>query len=168
MLILMIGIPGSGKTTLRNKITSGMTLICPDDFIGYTKRDPWTPRAAREAWRKADILLKECLQKGEELIVFDATFVNPKKRSKYIRMAQKYNTDIAAIYCQVPLSVAIQRNASRDFARQVPEDTIKSMNGRLKPPQKEEGFKYVLTFDSETNKLKGDILPRVKAFLEAK
>jgi len=158
VLVLMIGIPGSGKTTLRSKIRSDV-LICPDDLIGYTKENPWTPQVARNAWRESDRALKEALINKEGLIVFDATFVGRKKRSKYIRMAQKYGAEVVALYCRVSFNEAIRRNASREPSRKVPDMVMKGMYGRLEVPEMEEGFKYVLTFDSETSKLDDGILP---------
>lgn len=155
MLILMIGIPGSGKTTLRSKIFPQPLFICPDDLIGYTEKNPWTPRAAQNAWKESDQKLKEALVDKDKIIVFDATFVNPKKRKKYIDIAHQYDHEIMALFCTVQYKVAIQRNASRSEARKVPKTTMENMYDRLIPPDFSEGFDYVLTFNSELNNLKG-------------
>ena len=153
VLVLMVGIPGSGKTTLRNNLDYNATVISPDDFIGYTKDNPWTPKAAKDAWRKSDLLLKEALIRKDELIIFDATFVGSKKRSKYIGMAKKYDADVIAVYCKTPFEVALERNNTRESSRKISKFVMDSMLGRLEPPVVDEGFKYILTFETDTYNL---------------
>jgi predicted kinase len=151
-LILMVGIPGSGKTTLRDKIKDAV-VICPDEHIGYTKEKPWTFGAVKAAWKIADSLLKTAISESEEVIIFDATMVAPKRRRKYINIAEENGLTPIAIYCRVSLKVALERNGQREEFRKVPEFQIVKMHKSLTPPTIEEGFKKVLTFDSVDNKL---------------
>ena len=58
-LILMVGVPGSGKTTARNSMFPDIPVICPDELIGYTKEKPWTPAAAKYAWVESDKMLNK-------------------------------------------------------------------------------------------------------------
>jgi len=152
-LILMVGIPASGKTTIRNKLFPRAEIISPDDYIGYTKQNPWTPQKARKAWKKADALLLEAFKRKDDVIIFDATFVSPKRRRKYIGMANRNDFKVIATYCPISVDVAIERNASREEFRQVPKFVINRMFFDLVPPSIEEGFDKVLTFDSVSNKL---------------
>lgn len=145
-LILMCGIPASGKTTVRNREFQDATVICPDDMIGYTKESPWTPQAAKSAWKNADRLLYEAIARGDETIVFDATMVSPKRRRKYVDIARKANMEVKAAYCRVDLDTALERNAARDESRRVPRVVIQRMLDNLQPPEKEEGFDDILTF----------------------
>jgi predicted kinase len=152
-LVLAIGIPASGKTTAIAKLYKGATIVSPDNFIGYTKQDPWTPEAAKKAWKAADKLLKEELEKKTEVIVFDATLVRPKARKKYIKLAEKYNFIPVALHCSVPLKIAQDRNLKREASRKVPKFILFNMNKNLTPPSHEEGFKKILTFDTNEDKL---------------
>lgn len=145
-LFLMVGVPGSGKSTLIESAFPGATVICPDSKIGYTKEKPWTPQAARWAWNEAAAELAEALKRGDETIVFDATLVAPKKRKHYVQLARQHKISIAAIYCS-NTDLARQRNESRDPFRRVPAETFNRMAGSLVAPSKEEGFDFVVEYD---------------------
>ena len=151
--IICCGIPGSGKSTAVSTLYPNATLISPDSFIGYTKENPWTTRAARQAWKKADALLNEAFERGDELIVFDATFPKIKKRKKYINRGIQSGYSVYALYCPVPLKISLARNLLREKFRKVPEWIVENMNSNLQVPTKLEGFEKVLTFNSVTNKL---------------
>jgi len=151
ILFLLSGPPASGKTTLRNRMFPKAMVICPDELIGYTKENPWTPKAARSAWSESDRKLKEALQGDVPLTVFDATFVSVKKRKKYVNLAIKNNVMPMIIYCMASINTALTRNASRQKSRQVPGFVMKRMFSLFAAPTKEEGFDLVLSFNSETN-----------------
>jgi predicted kinase len=155
-IILLSGPPASGKTTLRNRIIKMGTIISPDDYIGYTKENPWTPRAARDAWQKADGLLVTAIERGDNIIVFDATFVSPKKRRKYIKMGKKVGATLICIYCSVLEKTMIERNAARNDFRKVPTSVINKMASSYVPPKKEEGFDFVVEYNSECDEFNGD------------
>lgn len=152
-LILAIGIPASGKTTIISKMYADALVISPDKFIGYTKQDPWTPQVAKRAWAKADSLLIAALKRGTDLIIFDATFVKPHVRAKYIGLANQHDFVPIALHCTVPLKIAQARNLERDQFRQVPRFIVQNMHNNLILPSHGEGFKKILTYDSEKDKL---------------
>lgn len=151
--IILVGIPGSGKSTAVSILYPDSTKISPDSFIGYTEDSPWTPGAARAAWKKADSLLDEAFDRGDETITFDATFPKSKKRKKYIKKAIEKDYEVVALYCPCPLKVSIARNLDRERFRAVPKWIIENMNNNLEVPTIEEGFTKILTFNSITNKL---------------
>lgn len=153
-LILLVGVPASGKSTFRDTFFPEAAIVNPDSFIGYTKENPWTSVGAMIAWKKSDELLIEYISQCEEKIVFDATFITPKRRKKYIKIAKQNNIKVSAIYLEIPLKVAKERNAKRDPYRTVPEKTIIEMYEKLVPPAKEEGFDEVFLYNFETKKLK--------------
>ena len=150
----MVGIPCAGKTTAIVKFYPEATIISPDNHIGYTEENPWTTIAVRYAWKKADKLLDEAFVAENELIVFDATFIKPKRRRKYIDKAKKNNYEVVALYCQVLYKVAIDRNNERSKFRAVPRFVIDRMSKDLEPPTKEEGFNKIIIFNSVTNELR--------------
>jgi predicted kinase len=158
ILILLSGPPASGKTTLRNRIIKRGTIISPDDYIGYTKGKPWTPKIAKEAWRKADMLLAESLSRGDRVIVFDATFVSPKKRRKYIRLGRNTGATVVCIYCSASKKTIVERNDKRSDFRKVPNFIVDKMSDSFIIPEKEEGFDFVVKYDSEYDEFSGDFV----------
>lgn len=167
-LFLLSGLPASGKSTLRSKMFPRATVICPDDFIGYTKENPWTPNAARAAWKKATEKLKEVLDRGDQLVVFDATFVSVKARKKYIKIAIEREVAPMIIYCTASLDTVLTRNASRAESRRVPKFVIDRMANNFEVPTLEEGFEVIISFNSETNEadvVEGKLPPNVEGEL---
>jgi predicted kinase len=146
ILFLMVGVPGSGKSTLIESAFSGATVICPDSKIGYTRESPWTPQAAKRAWDEARHALDRALKGKDRMIVFDATLVSTKKRKHYIQLARQYGIKIAAVYCS-NTKVAKERNEIRDEFRRVPAETFDRMVGNLVAPTEEEGFDFIVEYD---------------------
>lgn len=155
-LILLSGVPASGKTTLRNKVSEG-TVISPDDNIGYTEDSPWTPELAKTAWKKANCALSESIDRGDNIIIFDATLVSPKVRKKYIDIGRKNSIKLVSICCLASKEQITKRNANRDKFRKVPRNVIDRMMDNLVYPSKEEGFDYVVFYNSENNRFSGDV-----------
>jgi len=164
-LILMMGIPASGKSTAIAKFFPTATIVCPDSHIGYTEDNPWSPQSARRAWAMADDQLKAALKRKDKIIVFDATFVKPKVRKKYITLGNQYGFDVLAFHCIVSIKTAQDRNIERDKFRRVPRFIIQNMENNFISPSLDEGFKNILTFDSVSNKLKAKLSKAEKEFL---
>jgi predicted kinase len=149
--IITIGIAGAGKSTAIKNHFPSATVISPDSFIGYNDKDPWSFSSVKNAWKKADAILVEALGRGDEEVIFDATFPKVKKRRKYIEKAKSFGYEVVALYCPIPLKIALARNESRDKFRAVPKMVIEDMNRNLAEPKMEEGFVKILTFNSVMN-----------------
>ena len=166
-LILLSGPPASGKTTLRNRLIKSGTIISPDNYIGYNRSNPWTPKVAKFAWKKADELLLESLKRGDSIIVFDATLVNFKRRKKYIELGKKFGATVICMYCSASKHLILKRNDARDEFRKVPEVVMGRMIGSFVSPDKEEGFDFIVHYDSEYDRFDGDV-KKVMDLIEGK
>jgi len=71
----------------------------------------------------------------------DATNLTPQERQGWIKLAKDYGYEVQAVLFDVPLEVCMERNRRRD--RVVPEEAMRRMAGKLKPPAFEEGFSKI-------------------------
>ena len=56
-------------------------------------------------------------------------------------MAERYGCDVEALFFDVPLAVCLERNRKR--ARVVPEEALRAMAAKLRPPKLDEGFSRI-------------------------
>lgn len=142
----MTGVPGSGKTTLIKEFFKGATIVRPDDWIGYTTEDPWTPAKAKTAWKNADEKLNQAIKNKDKEIVFDATLTSVKARKRF-HANKKQVQAVVSIFCNTSFDLAKQRNDEREKSRQVPKDTLIRMASQLETPTTEECFNEVIEYD---------------------
>ncbi len=149
-VILGIGLPGSGKTTVLKPFAKeySYTYICPDDIREEMTGDAADQSKNREVWNEAYARTSRALSEGKT-IVFDATFVKGHERRDFISFVRKHGaTKVQGVYAAVPLEIAGQRNRQRE--RVVPESTMQKMNIFLKdqPPVVEDGFDSIVDITS--------------------
>jgi predicted kinase len=83
-------------------------------------------------------MLKARLIAKRPMNYVDATNLTPQERQHWIKLAKDYQYEVHAVFFDVPLDVCIERHQRRD--RVVPEDVMRRMAAKLKPPAFEEGF----------------------------
>ena len=83
-------------------------------------------------------MLKARLIAKRPMNYVDATNLTPQERQHWIKLAKDYHYEVHAVFFDVPLEVCIERHQRRD--RVVPEDVMRRMAAKLKPPAFEEGF----------------------------
>jgi len=86
--------------------------------------------------------IKESIQKST--VFFDAALPAIKHRKRVIDIAQKYSTNITAVWINVSLEEAFKRNKKRTKDKIISEKTITSVYYQLNPPTKDEGFTNVI------------------------
>ena len=139
---MMIGIPGSGKSTwIREHLEQSWVVLSPDAILENRYNYEWTPDRAAEAWAESYQRFGYFLLQGRTM-VWDATFTSPIIRSAILHTAKGAGYRVVAVFCDTPIEVCIERNASRE-REPVPQSTIIRMAENLVPPTQEEGFDTV-------------------------
>lgn len=136
-LYTMIGIPGSGKSTIANQIPNA--IVISSDAI---RKELYGAEEIQGNGKQVfDLVYKrigEELAKGND-VVFDATNLTPWTRNAVFR----FPAERIAIFVNTPLDVCLERNATRE--RKVPEKVIHRMYNNLIYPSKTEGFSKIIT-----------------------
>ena len=138
-LIIPVGIPASGKTTLREQYQD-YQIISPDEIRMKIFGVEYDHLVEKQVWEIAFTLL-EWYTDNRLNIYFDATSISKWARAKLIKAVDRRTYRVIAHYLECPLDLALKRNRERD--RQVPWDVMLVMADRLVPPTLEEGFKEI-------------------------
>jgi len=129
-IIIMVGYPGSGKTSIASKICSSGKYIHVkgDDFKSNTPK-----------------MIKSCTVHipYERSIVFDATNSSIKKRKLYIDFANRYGYPVRCIHVNVSLGDSYKRNKCRSDKKQVPKIAYSVYNKHFEEPLEDEGFELI-------------------------
>ena len=118
-LVVLIGIAASGKTTFARAHFAPTEVLSSDAFRALIADDPSAQGATDDAFDLLHRLLAMRLRRGR-LTVVDATNVEHWARSELLDMARRHRRPSAAIVLDVPLEVAMERNALRVAPRPPP------------------------------------------------
>lgn len=150
-----------------------MHLINPDHYLQTAQGRVWTAERGKQAWEWAYADLEKALScisaKGifylvcgiqgagkttwvqthaawldEHAVVLDAALPAKRHRVRALNLAAQYAVPAVAVWLDVPLALALQRNAQRAEDEQVPIATIQQVHSLFEPPSLEEGFWRVL------------------------
>ena len=149
----MIGVPGSGKTTLAQKIAEkGWKYINADSIRLELYGNAAEQGDKEEVFALFFTRLEELMLKGVDVII-DNTNLNPKQRKPILERCEKFGyADIQLWLLDIPLEICLERNRSRD--RIVPEDIVSNMFMELNKsgrPKRTEG-KVVIIRPSKDGK----------------
>jgi len=136
VVILAIGLPGSGKTTWFKR--RGVTPLSSDMLRSILFDDITEQRYQGLVFSTLRSLLRARLIARMPWNYVDASNLAPHERRQWIKMAKGFGYEVHAVFFDVPLEVCLERNRKRE--RQVKEDVVQRMAAKLKPPAFEEGF----------------------------
>lgn len=148
ILEILIGIPGSGKSTYSASFGDDVTsiIISSDEIrkeINGTLKKQDNPgyifKIARERTIKA-------LNEGKH-VIFDATNINKKDRKSFIQNIKNNCSDlyIKATVIATPYEICLKQNNERIEEKRVPEYAMERMKRRFKMPEYNEGFNEIYT-----------------------
>ena len=148
-LVLMMGVPGSGKTTYAKKFIGENDIYVSRDEIRFSLVAEDEPYFSKEDEVLKTFISKvdEGITKAKRYVVADATHLNAGSRAKLLKNLHNKPDKIYVLYVAVPLEVALERNAQRSGRTLVPETSIRNMFQSLTLPRKEEGIDVVLQLD---------------------
>lgn len=123
-LMLLIGAPGSGKSTIREKLVSqypGIRVISMDDRRKELTGDANDQSRNNEVFSWQQRTLNEAMENRENVIV-DATNTTRKLRKMLWEAGRRNGALCSAIYFDIPLATLHERNKGRE--KRVPDHVV--------------------------------------------
>lgn len=136
LVVLAIGLPGSGKSSWFKR--HDVVPLSSDMVRSLLFDDIREQRFQDLVFSNLRSMLKARLIAKRPMNYVDATNLTPQERQHWIKLAKDYGYEVHAVFFDVPLEVCIERHQRRD--RVVPEDVMRRMAAKLKPPAFTEGF----------------------------
>jgi predicted kinase len=136
IVVLAIGLPGSGKSSWFKR--HNIVPLSSDMVRSLLFDDIREQRFQDLVFSNLRSMLKSRLIAKRPMNYVDATNLTPQERQHWIKLAKDYNYEVHAVFFDVPLEVCLDRHQRRD--RVVPDDIMRRMAAKLKPPSFEEGF----------------------------
>ena len=136
VVVLAIGLPGSGKSSWFKR--HNVVPLSSDMVRSLLFDDVREQRFQDLVFSNLRSMLKARLIAKRPMNYVDATNLTPQERQHWIKLAKDYQYEVHAVFFDVPLDVCIERHQRRD--RVVPEDVMRRMAAKLKPPTFEEGI----------------------------
>jgi predicted kinase len=137
----MVGVPGSGKTTLAKKLVDKGFHYLNADSIRLELYGSEAEQGDKEQVFGIFFQRLEVALEGGLDIVIDNTNINMRQRKPILDRAVQFSyTDVQLWLLDVPLDLCLRRNAVRE--RIVPEDIVANMFMELNRsgrPQRKEG-----------------------------
>ena len=127
-VIIMIGLPGSGKSTIvqRDFKPKGYFVLSGDELGSSNPKK--LIKMATDQWGQ-----------GQRKFVFDLTNLTEEHRANYRDWSHALGLTCRLVYVDTDLKSAQQRNKERAGEKQVPPFVIRMMNEKLQAPTTDEG-----------------------------
>ena len=130
-VILLAGLPGTGKDTWIREYVCHLPVISLDDLrktmgVSPTEEQGRVAQAAKEQARK--------YLRAKQSFIWNATNLTESMRNKLIELFEAYSAAVRIVYLETGWDENLRRNAGRADA--VPERAVEDMLGKLVPPQR--------------------------------
>lgn len=123
-LMLLIGAPGSGKSTVRERLVAqypDLKVICMDDRRKELTGDANDQTRNNEVFSWQQRELNKAMEARQNTLV-DATNTSRKLRKMLWEAARRNGALCSAIYFDIPLATLHERNKARE--KRVPDDVV--------------------------------------------
>lgn len=134
-LILMMGLPYSGKSTKAAALSSALSapIVCPDAIRVAMHGYRYSPPAEPAVWFVARMMVRALFLGGHQLVILDATN-NTRKRRDDWRGSEGWSTTI--VHEQAELELCLERARAADDEDIIP--VIERMAEEHQPPDEDE------------------------------
>jgi bifunctional polynucleotide phosphatase/kinase len=129
-IIIMMGYPGSGKSTIAKN-------ICKNESFIYIEGDLY--KSSTKMIKAASEYISQ-----NKSIIFDATNSSSKKRKEYVDFGKTHNYKVICIHVSTPLDVSYKRNKLRNYEKYVPKIAYSVYSKHYEQPSENEGFTLLI------------------------
>ncbi len=138
-VILMSGLPLSGKDTWISINSGGLPMISLDELRGKMGVSPAkaSGRVVQAALEQARTFLRR-----KQPFIWNATNIIQETRQRLVQLFAGYGARVHILYLEVPYRELLRRNQTRP--RHIPEDILETMIRRLEIPAPWEAWKVIL------------------------
>lgn len=149
-LIIMCGLPGSGKSSYVKRMQQdGVEVVSTDSIREEINGDARDQSNANKVFEVAFERIKDELSRKHE-VYFDATNIHYKKRMDLINRFKKYYKQVGCVFTYADFDECMERNKARE--RVVPDDVMKRMYHSFYVPQMFEGFDEIQIINNSNRK----------------
>jgi predicted kinase len=118
-MVIMCGLPKSGKSTIVDRELREYQVICGDD-IRLALGVEFDPKLEDFVWGTFNTMVRASLIRKLD-VVLDGTHTTKFRREKVINLGKEYGADIKIIHVKTPYEVCIERATESDFPLAVME-----------------------------------------------
>ncbi len=152
-LIVLVGPPGSGKSTWTRRHCSGAVVVSQDDLIEAITPDGFDP-ALRPVYAAAEEAIARAALLRAHNVIVDRTNRTRALRERWIRIAHETSAAPVAVLMSASPEACIQRNRDRVGPRRVSERRMERMLAAMEVPTLEEGFAVVVRDDAAISSIR--------------
>jgi predicted kinase len=136
---MMVGLPGSGKSTCAQKLSAkeNATIYSSDTLREELFGDADEQKKNDELYKELHSRIKRDLQDNKN-VIYDSTNISYKRRKVFLDEIRKTGCQKICSFVATPYEKCLQQNQQRD--RKVPEYVIKKMYLNFYIPQYYEGW----------------------------
>jgi predicted kinase len=142
-LIVLVGPPGSGKSTWARRNGRGAVHVSQDDLIDAITPGGFDPVYCSVYHAAEDAVARAALGAGHTVIV-DRTNRTREHRKRWLQIAQEASCPAVAVVMTTSEALCRRRNSERVGARRVSDERMDRMLAAFEPVTADEGFVSII------------------------
>jgi hypothetical protein len=142
MLVLIAGLPGTGKSTIAMHLARRLraTVLRTDVIRKQLFPEPKYTEEEKELVYRVTFLIAEYLLRAERNVILDGTFYKRSLRERVYQLAKAMKTKLIIVECCAPEAVVKQRMEMRAKKKNIPTDAdfevYKKIRDQFEPLQR--------------------------------